>query len=128
MNFTIVAIVIVLCFAIYFSIKPISSFINKTLVKVDLDVVLVNLKGIALTLGDDEVDKITIPVFAILMNTLNYAESIEEDGIIDFDDLIEFVMNQLEIFEIHITEDEEYLIDIACEVIASYIFNKRQEL
>jgi len=128
MNFAIVGIVIILCFAIYFSIKPILSFINNTLVKVDLDVVLVNLKGIALALGDDEIDKITIPVFAILMNALDYAESIEEDGIIDFDDLIEFVMKQLEIFEIHITEDEEYLIDMACEVIASYVFNKRQEL
>ena len=124
MDIQTIGIVALLCVLVVIGIDYFPQKLKTLKINFDLKKVLLQFKNLALAFGDDEIDEIVEIVYEILLDSLIYAEENMELGVVDYDELLFFVKEQVETAGLEIGEVEEEILDIGCDIISSFLYNK----
>ena len=124
MDYKVILLVVGLCVAFLACIKYVAPRLK---CEYDLKSALKSLKELAKIFTNDKVDCVIDDVYAVLVRAIKFAEEHAKNGVVDFDELLDYVISEVEIVGVEVGALEAEILDIACEVICSYIYNRDAE-
>lgn len=94
-------------------------------IKLEIDIrnMVKSIKDIAKIIADDEVDKTIDDIYTIFSSAYELAEMTSENGIVNYDMILDFVYENFSVIEIRISDETKELLDIVVELICSIVYN-----